>query len=414
MVGPPLRDATLRCWDGKVVAIMESSQDPAWDLGEVAIVPSFVNAHVHFELCDRRCPLPFNVGSTFADWLRSVLEHRQERDGSPDHLGASLQKGLREASQFGTGAYCDIVLAQCESAFVADEYIGAIACREGLGLSRERGLAVQESWCDFLEGVQPKESSGWSDRSGGATGGDYSERFLRGLSPHAPYSTSWQLVEKSVELSRRYGCLLAMHVAETTEEIELLAKHSGPLREFLEERKIWPVDPQEVLHASTAPYLEVLAGAERALIIHGNYLTSSELDILARHRQRMALVHCPRTHQYFGREAFDLSGHLKRGVRVAIGTDSGASNPDVSMFGELQSMVVKYPQVSPEQLWGLVTRDGAHALGLERMAGALIPGMPANFVAIELDSSHGSTPWEQSIGNESKLAGVWQWGRRTA
>jgi aminodeoxyfutalosine deaminase len=410
IVGPPLRDATIRFRNGWITDIGKSNQESARDLGEVAIVPAFVNAHVHLELCDRDRPLALAANSTFADWLRSVLAYRQDRLRVSGPLPNSIHTGLSRSIQSGTGALCDTSMSPDGAMYEASQLLGYVACLEGLGLSRERFIAVQDLWRKFLDGMDQGESfQAVSESSTEPNGGD-AHFFLRGLSPHAPYSTSIQLVEAAVELSRRHRCLLAMHLAETSEEIELLSNHTGPLRGFLEERNVWPRDPHEVLPSSTAPYLETLAEAARVLVIHGNLLSPAELDLLACHRDRMALVHCPRTHSYFQRASFDLSGHLARGVRIAIGTDSCASNPDVSMLGELQAMMRMYPQVSPEQLWSLVTTEGARALSLADRAGGLAPGRPASFVAIKLDGAHGSSPWEQAAGPASRIVGVWRWG----
>ena len=66
-----------------------------------------------------------------------------------------------------------------------------------------------------------------------------------------------------------------MHLAESKEEVELLAEGTGPFRELLEERSMWDAD---VLHLNSRPldYLRVLAESPRALVIHGNYLAVDE------------------------------------------------------------------------------------------------------------------------------------------
>ena len=82
--------------------------------------------------------------------------------------------------------------------------------------------------------------------------------------------------------------------------------------------------------------LRMLADAPRALVIHGNYLDDEELAFLAANRERMSLVYCPRTHAYFEHPPYPLAKHLKLGVRVALGTDSRASNPDLDLLAEMR------------------------------------------------------------------------------
>ena len=55
-----------------------------------------------------------------------------------------------------------------------------------------------------------------------------------GLSPHAPYTVHPELLARVVEFSAAKRIPLAMHLAESPEEIELLRDGRGPFRELLE------------------------------------------------------------------------------------------------------------------------------------------------------------------------------------
>ena len=66
-----------------------------------------------------------------------------------------------------------------------------------------------------------------------------------------------------------------------------------------------------------------MAEAPRALFVHGNYLRP-DIGIPA----HGTLVYCPRTHAAFGHPPHPFRDFLAQGVRVALGTDGLASNPD--------------------------------------------------------------------------------------
>ena len=83
-------------------------------------------------------------------------------------------------------------------------------------------------------------------------------------------------------------------------------------------------------------YLRALADSPRALVIHGNYLSGEELAFIGERRERMSLVFCPRTHAYFGHAPYPLERAVSAGARVALGTDSRASNPDLSLLEEMR------------------------------------------------------------------------------
>ena len=124
-----------------------------------------------------------------------------------------------------------------------------------------------------------------------------------------------------------------MHLAESREELELLADGAATFRELLEERSMWDAAAIPARHRGRSIICGVLAEAPRSLVIHGNYLAGDEIAFLGQRRETMSVVYCPRTHAYFGHEPYPLEAMLAAGVRVALGTDSRASNPDLELAG---------------------------------------------------------------------------------
>jgi cytosine/adenosine deaminase-related metal-dependent hydrolase len=98
----------------------------------------------------------------------------------------------------------------------------------------------------------------------------------------------------------------------------------------------------------------------------------------------MSLVYCPRTHAYFFHPSYPLAQALATGVRVALGTDSRASNPDLSLLNEIRFVAQSHPAVDPEQVLRMGTLAGAEALGLEKEVGSLSPGKLGNMIALPL------------------------------
>ena len=74
---------------------------------------------------------------------------------------------------------------------------------------------------------------------------------------------------------------------------------------------------------------------------------------------------------------------LALGVPVCLGTDSLASNPDLSILGEMREVAQRHPQVAPETILHMATQAGAQALGLSDV-GAIRPGAHADLVAVPL------------------------------
>ena len=220
-----------------------------------------------------------------------------------------------------------------------------------------------------------------------------SEHWQPGLSPHAPYTVHPELLARAVDLSVEHEIPLAMHLAESREEIDFLRDGRGPFRELLESRGAW--DPTaRPRGARPLDELRVLARAHRALVVHGNYLDDEEIDFLGRQRRQMAVVYCPRTHAWFAHARYPLEKLLAAGAIVALGTDSRASSPDLSLLAEMRHVAREFPAMSRATILELGTLGGARALGLDSQIGTLEPGKWANLAAIALPEDAAADPHE--------------------
>jgi cytosine/adenosine deaminase-related metal-dependent hydrolase len=152
-----------------------------------------------------------------------------------------------------------------------------------------------------------------------------------------------------------------MHVAESAEERELLATASGPFAAALQAMGVWR---EEVFPWSDDPFgllIDRLANAPQALLVHGNYLNDLEIDQLSQ-RPNISVVYCPRTHHFFGHPPHPVDRMLQARVRVALGTDSRASNPDLNVWKEVQHLLRHRSDLPPMQVLRMATINGAEAM----------------------------------------------------
>jgi cytosine/adenosine deaminase-related metal-dependent hydrolase len=115
--------------------------------------------------------------------------------------------------------------------------------------------------------------------------------------------------------------------------------------------------------------------------VHLNYLTGADLDLLAAHRHEITAVFCPRSHEFFGHAPHPLQDLLRRGIRVALGTDGRSSNDALCMFREMSRVREIAPDLSAPAILGLATTSGAIALGLGGDAGSLETSRYADLTA---------------------------------
>jgi cytosine/adenosine deaminase-related metal-dependent hydrolase len=427
---PPLKDATVTIADGRIVAVgTESTDAPVEDLGDVALIPGLVNAHTHLEFSDLDRP----IGSPDMDlvgWLRKVMEHRGRhapkpspaegdvetprvvapfsfQHAEPAEAKSPIALGLEESLRHGVTTIGEIAQPRFADGVYHAGPCGGTLFLELIAPRMERVEAALESARVHLESTKLSSTSGkWA---GGEGDGD--NRWHVGLSPHAPYTVHPKLLVQAAAMSAEYHVPLAMHLAESREELEFLREHSGPFCELLESRGGF--DPS-ARHRGGRPLdeLRCLLPAHRALVIHGNYLDDEEIEFLGWHRHRMAVVFCPRSHAWFDHAPYPLKKLLAAGAVVALGTDSRASSPDLSVLAEMRHVAQSFPSLSRATILELGTLGGARALGRTTDIGTLQVGGWADLAAICLPDDPHADPHELLIDGDGDVVGTWVQGKR--
>ena len=143
--------------------------------------------------------------------------------------------------------------------------------------------------------------------------------------------------------------------------------------------------------------------------MHGTFLDDVALARLARHRRRLAVVICPRTTRLLSGMLPPLDRLRSAGVRVALGTDSRASNPDLSVLGECRTLV-DGGLASPAEAIAMATVAGAWALGSEKRAGILAPGRSADLVVLRPAQAI-RDPHEAALDPATLVAATFRSGR---
>jgi cytosine/adenosine deaminase-related metal-dependent hydrolase len=151
------------------------------------------------------------------------------------------------------------------------------------------------------------------------------------------------------------------------------------------------------------------------LAVHANYLAAGDAELLA--RSRASVVHCPRSHAFFGHRAFPLEELQRSGVNICLATDSLAtvrkshSEPmELSLFSEMRMAARSFSALSPQRVIEMVTLNAAKAIGRPRDVGCLASGAVADLIAVPGDSS--SDSYEAVVNNRndvlaSMVRGAW-------
>lgn len=359
VAGPPIPDGVVIVEGSRIVDVLpRTNRRVDLILDGFAIVPGLVNAHTHLDLTGAAGRTPPDPHAPFPDWLRRVIDYR--RSCSASQILRDYANGLEQSWRAGVTLLADITagVPDPEQDIGGQSVPNALPFRELIGLTHQRAeqaALAAEQWLS-RPGLVPQYS---------------------GLSPHAPYSVRQSLLATAGQLCRRQHHPLAIHIAESPEEMELLECRRGPMVPFLTDLGVF--DPDGLVPSVEAA-IELVDVGQPKLYIHGNQLSPT-----TSFPPNSALVYCPRTHAAFWpNHTHPFREFLDAGCLVAMGTDSLASNPDLDLLAEARFVAQRYPELPGATLLAMITLNGAKALGLEDAYGVLAPSSLANLVAVPI------------------------------
>ena len=204
--------------------------------------------------------------------------------------------------------------------------------------------------------------------------------------PHAPYTASRNVTRIGAEYSREQERLVTMHLAESSDEMDWIQGRTGTFANLL-----GPLVSKDYFRelGQISEHVHLLTQAWRATIAHGNYLSTDDLVELASHRKNCGIVHCPRTHAFFGHrhvdsELYPLAERISNGIRHFLGTDSRASNPDLNIWSEAKRVHADHPTISSVEIIKMITTDAAEFLCIQDRYGSIREGQPASLTAVRI------------------------------
>jgi cytosine/adenosine deaminase-related metal-dependent hydrolase len=365
---PPIHNGALVVdEEGRIVFVGEREKMPSGTeqtaYPSSVIMPGLINAHTHLEFSDLEAPLG-QPGIEFTQWIGEVIKFRF--GGGRVTKPEAIQMGLKQSAKHGVVAIGEIAT----SPLAVEDYLGALPCPMFLRVFFEQ-LGSDDSVID-------QKITELEEFFGQAAAAESKSQIVAAISPHAPYSVGDRLLEELVTVSQSKRSCIAMHVAETMAEREFVEVKTGPFVDMLRSLGVWRPEAYGS-YGSITRILEKLSQCESSLVVHGNYLNGEELDFIASNRDKMSVVFCPRTHAFFGHARYPLEELLGRGINVAVGTDSRASNPDLDLGGELVEIHRRHPDLAPETVLKMGTIAGAAALGLDESFGTLVEGRKSHF-----------------------------------
>ncbi len=359
---------------GPDVAVARPEGVVARDFPDAAIVPGFVNVHTHLELTAFAGQVEYD---DFAVWIRRLRELKDQC--APDAYLAAARRGLADCWAGGVTTIAD----------TGDRGVVIRALAEG-GAS---GVVYQEVFGPHPD--QARESLDGLRTTVAELRRFESSRVRLGVSPHAPYTVSGPLYRMVGELARSEGLPLAVHLAESRAETQLL-RAEGPFAEAWQRRGI-PL-PSLPGRSPVAWLDEHGVLSDRTLCIHVVQVDAEDVDRLA--AAGAAIAHCPLSNRRHGHGDAPLGALLAAELRVGVGTDSVVSVGRLDLLAEARAART-LAGLSAERALALVTLEGAKAIGLADEVGSLLPGKWGDVAILKLRGANG-TPAEQVLATGSE------------
>ena len=318
------------------------------------ITPGLINGHTH---------IPMVLFRGLADdldlqeWLTKYIFPAEAKNVTEDFVRVGTRLGLAEMIRGGTTTYCDM--------YYFEDAIAEETSKAGV-----RGV-LGETVIDFPV----------ADNKTNAEAMTYVEKFVSrwkgndlivpAIAPHAPYTVSEDHLKAVRAFSDRTGAAIVTHVSETKRELDDSIKAKG---------------------ASPVAYLERIGFlSERVIAAHMVWPQGSDIEILK--KRRVGVVHNPQSNMKLASGVAPIPKMMEQGVLLGLGTDGAASNNDLNMWEEMDTVAKLHkvfsgdPKViSAQQAFELATIRGAQALHLEKEIGSLEVGKRADLLLIERDS----------------------------
>lgn len=340
------------------------------------ICPGFVNCHCHLELSHLKGRIPMKTG--LVDFVFSVVRQRKSTDGE-------IQEAIRLAAS-----------EMLENGIIA---VGDI-CNTDDTLAEKTESRM--AWYHFIElagwlpdQAQKRFSAGklLYDRFAGIT----DDLNHLSLSPHAPYSVSqelWNLLK--TDFLRK---TITIHNQETDAEDAFFISGGGALLRMYEMMKIDNTHFAATGKGSLSYFLDQLDQAKNILLVHNTYSSKKDLEQAVAFSPDLFLCLCPNANLYIENRLPDIPAMMDLKANLVIGTDSLASNHQLSVLEEIKTIRKHFPAIDTARLLQWATSNGARALQFDQVLGDFKKGKAPGVVLISFDGN-------DVLGEESRCRRV--------
>jgi 5-methylthioadenosine/S-adenosylhomocysteine deaminase len=355
MNGPPISKGCVLIEDSKIAYVGKEVQTAEHVINAKGciVMPGLINTHTHAAM---------TLFRGYADDL--PLDRWLE-----DHIWP-IEGQLTDSDVFsGTLLACLEMIRSGTTAF-ADMYFHMDEAAKAVEMSGMRG-ALSYGLIELGDQVRGAKELAIGSQFVKNWNGAAQGRITTMYGPHAPGTCSRDFLGLVKEQAINDNTCIHIHVLETETELNQSKEKYGMCSvNMLDELGFLGPD---------------------VLAAHCIWLSSGDMDILA--HKKVNTVHCPVSNMKLASGIAPVPELLNRGVNVALGTDSAASNNSLDMFGEMKiaALLHKVNSMDPtalpaDEVLKMATCNGAKALGIP--AGMIKEGLNADIIIVNMNKPH--------------------------
>lgn len=355
---PAIKNGILICKpDGTVVNIIDNNkelkEEPGLEFYSGILVPGFVNTHCHLELSHLKGKIEENTG--IGGFIGKINTLRNEETES---IEKAIQFADRKMWAAGTAAVGDI----SNSILTLDTKIKSKIFYHTFVESFGFHPSSAERAFELAKFIQK----------------EFQENNLNtSIVPHSPYSVSKLLFNKIKENAFAEKSILTIHNQESKGEAQFFIDGTGPIANHFQHNLGIDISHWQASgKSSLSSVLKYLSAENQLLLVHNTFTKKEDLDDLKKCRllKNTFFVICPNSNIYIENQLPPLSLFQNEKLNICLGTDSLASNHNLSILSEMITLQQNFPEIELEELLIWATLNGAKALKIEPGFGSFQPG----------------------------------------
>lgn len=347
---PPLQNGVIAVdQEGTILELISAEAARARNLENIRqldgiLIPGLVNTHMHLELSHLKDKLSEATG--LPGFVRQIM---QQRSAAEAEIQTAMEIADAEMYENGIVAAGDISNQFISRSVKLQSAIQYHTFVETMGFNPSMADTIMENAKKLLQDFAPLGAS---------------------LAPHAPYSVSRPLFDL---ISREPADCITIHNQETAEENRFFQEKSGHFIELYEFLGLDISFFQATNCSSLRYFLPLLPAEKRILLVHNTFTNSQDIKFAMASGKDIYWCLCPNANLFIENRLPDVNLFRQAGMKVTLGTDSLASNHQLSILEEMKTLH-RSAEVPFDELLKWATWNGAEFLGLQGELGSFEPG----------------------------------------